>query len=277
MNKLLNYIDRDSCIHRLNGASKLFCMLMWICSSMITFHTPYLAVLTVLGIVLFKLSKLKLSDQKGLVIFLFSFVLLNTILIYIFSPEHGCEIYGSRQLLFTIVGRFTITKEQLLYQSNVLLKYFSTIPIVLIFIGSTQPSELAASMNKIGIPYTFSYSFALALRYIPDTVAEYMAISKCQQARGIELSKKESLGKRIKAAALMVMPLILSSVDRIDVITNAMELRKFGTRKKRTWIMARPFRAGDYITVALGIAMMGFVIGYNIIHGSRLWDVILYK
>ena len=270
--KLLNYIERSSPIHSLNGASKLFCLLMWICSTMITFNTPYLIALTVLGLVLFKLSRLKFSEQKGLLYFLLCFMLLNAAAIYLFNPERGVELYGTRHLICTIWGRFTITKEQLLYQFNVILKYLSTIPIILVFVGATQPSELAASMNRIGIPYSFSYSFALALRYIPDTVASYMDISKCQQARGIELSSKESLLKRIKAAGTLVLPLILGSVDQIEVITNAMELRKFGTQKKRTWIMSRPFRAGDYLTIALGAGMMAFVIAYNVINGSRFWN-----
>ena len=275
MTKLLNYIDRPSCIHRMNGAAKLFCLLMWICSTMITFHTPFLIVVTVLGIVLFKVSKLKLSEQKGLVIFLTGFVCLNTILIYFFSPEHGCELYGSRHVICKFFGKYTLTKEQLLYQANVILKYLSSIPIILVFIGATKPSELAASMNRIGIPYSFSYAFALALRYIPDTVADFMDISKSQQARGIEMSGKASLLQRIKAAALLVLPLILGSVERIDVITNAMELRKFGTQKKRTWIMARPFSAADYLAFALGIAMMAFVIWFNVSNGSRFWNPII--
>jgi energy-coupling factor transport system permease protein len=141
-----------------------------------------------------------------------------------------------------------------------------------VFIGSTQPSELAASMNKIGIPYGFSYSFALALRYIPDTVSSFIDISRCQQARGIEMSNKESLLKRVRAAAALVLPLILGSVEQIEVITNAMELRKFGTQKRRTWIMSRPFRAGDYLTIAIGIGMMAFVVAYNVINGSRFWN-----
>ena len=237
--KLLNYIERKSPVHSLNGASKLFCLLMWICSTMITFNTPFLLGATILGAVAFKLSRLKLSEQKGLLYFLLC---------------------------------FTITKEQLLYQFNVILKYLSTIPIILVFIGSTQPSELAASMNRIGIPYSFSYSFALALRYIPDTVSSFIDISRCQQARGIEMSGKESLLKRIKAAAALVLPLILGSVEQIEVITNAMELRKFGTQKRRTWIMSRPFRAGDYLTIVIGIGMMVFVVAYNVINGSRFWN-----
>ena len=270
--KLLNYIERKSPVHSLNGASKLFCLLMWICSTMITFNTPFLLGATILGAAAFKLSRLKLSEQKGLLYFLLCFMLLNALLIYIFNPERGVELYGTRNLLFTIWGRFTITKEQLLYQFNVILKYLSTIPIILVFIGSTQPSELAASMNRIGIPYGFSYSFALALRYIPDTVSSFIDISRCQQARGIEMSNKESLMNRVKAAAALVLPLILGSVDQIEVITNAMELRKFGTQKRRTWIMSRPFKAGDYLTVAIGIGMMAFVIAYNVINGSRFWN-----
>ena len=270
--KLLNYIKRPSPVHALNGASKLFCLLLWICSTMITFHTPFLIAATILGIAAFALSRLKLSDEKGLLYFLLTFMCLNAVLIYLFNPERGVELYGTRHLITEIAGRYTLTQEQLLYQFNVILKYLSTIPVILVFVGTTNPSELAASMNRIGISYHVSYAFALALRYIPDTVATFIDISRSQQARGVEMSRKVSLLKRFKAAALLVLPLILGSIDQIDGITNAMELRKFGTGKRRTWIMARPFGAGDYLTVFLGIAMMAFVIAYNIISGSRFWN-----
>ena len=106
-------------------------------------------------------------------------------------------------------------------------------------------------------------------------MANNLDISKSQQARGIEMSGKASLLKRVKAAALLVLPLILGSVDRIDVISNAMELRKFGTQKKRTWIMSRPFGAADYVAFALGVAMMAFVIWFNVSNGSRFWNPII--
>jgi energy-coupling factor transport system permease protein len=80
------------------------------------------------------------------------------------------------------------------------------------------------------------------------------------------------VAKRVRAAAALVLPLILGSVEQIEVITNAMELRKFGTQKRRTWIMSRPFKAGDYLTIAIGIGMMAFVVAYNVINGSRFWN-----
>ena len=76
---------------------------------------------------------------------------------------------------------------------------------------------------------------ALALRYIPDIQRDYRDISLAQQARGTEMSKKASLIDRLKAASAILIPLILSSMERIETISNAMELRGFGKEKKRTW------------------------------------------
>ena len=86
--------------------------------------------------------------------------------------------------------------------------------------------------------YKISYSVALALRYIPDIQREYHDIAQSQQARGIGMGKKASLVRRLKAASSILIPLILSGMDRIEVISNAMELRGFGKNKKRTLYMA---------------------------------------
>ena len=272
MVNIFNYLPRDSRIHHMTGASKLACFLLWTMAAMFSFNTPFLIFLTVLGIFLFPLSKIKPGDVKVMLTLLLGFMVLNGILIYIFSPEHGCTLYGTRHVIFNGIGRFTLTKEQLLYQANVALKYTATVPIILVFVSSTNPSELAASLNRIGLSCNVSYSVALALRYIPDTVQEFIDISKCQQARGIEMSNKESLLKRFKSAAQIVLPLILTSVDRIDVISNAMELRKFGTQKKRTWIMGRKFEAADYAALVLGAALFAYSMYFNITNGSRFWN-----
>ena len=272
MLNIFNYIERDSVIHRMTGASKLACLLLWTLSAMITFNTPYLVFLTILGVFLFPLSKLHPRDVKAMLIILLVYMIGNGLLIYLFAPEHGVSLYGTRHLIFHIAGRYTLTWEQLLYQANVALKYTATIPLILIFVASTNPSELAASLNRIGLSYKVSYAVALALRYIPDTISEFFAVSKCQQARGIEMTNKESLFKRIKSAAQIVLPLILSSIDRIEIVSNAMELRKFGTQPKRTWIMGNPFRRDDYIALGIGVAMMAYAAFFLITNGGRYWN-----
>ena len=214
MTNILNYIDRPSPMHRLTGATKLVCLLLWSFAAMATYDTRLLVSLALLSLVLFRVSRIGIRDVSFMLGFTAVFMVLNNLLVFVFSPQHGVELYGSSHVLLRLGGRWIITKEQLFYHLNLVLKYLATIPIVLLFVCTTNPSEFAASLNRIGVKYTIAYSVALALRYIPDIQREYHEISQAQQARGIEMSKKESLVKRLKSASAILIPLILSSMDR---------------------------------------------------------------
>lgn len=272
MTRIFNYIERPSPIHRLTGATKLVCMMVWGLAAMTTFDTRFLLASTVLAFALFWVSHIKLREVKVMLLLTLVLVLLNSLLIYLFAPEHGVELYGSRTVLLTLAGPYTITAQQLLYQANVLLKYAVTLPLVLLFVSTTDPSEFAASLNRLGISYKVSYSVSLALRYIPDIQKEYHDISQSQQARGIELSKKESLFRRLKNAAAILTPLILSSMDRIEVISNAMELRGFGKNKKRTWYRGRPFRPVDFVAMGFCVALLVLTLVLAQLNGGRFWN-----
>ena len=272
MMNLFNYIDRSSPIHRLTGASKLFCLVLWSLAAMSGFHTPFLAILTVGAFALFKVSKIRLKDVSFMLGATLIFLVVNNLLIYLFSPEHGVEVYGSRTLLLEGIGRYTITAEQLFYHLNVVLKYTCTIPIVLLFVCTTDPSEFAASLNRIGVNYRISYSVALALRYIPDIQREYQDISQAQQARGLELSKKAPFFQRLRSISKILIPLILSSLERIDTISNAMELRGFGKNKKRSWYSGRPFTRGDIFVMAVCVVLMIISVLLTVLNGGRFYN-----
>ena len=275
MMNLFNYIDRSSPIHRLTGASKLFCLVLWSLAAMSGFHTPFLAILTVGAFALFKVSKIRLKDVSFMLGATLIFLVVNNLLIYLFSPEHGVEVYGSRTLLLEGIGRYTITAEQLFYHLNVVLKYTCTIPIVLLFVCTTDPSEFAASLNRIGVNYRISYSVALALRYIPDIQREYQDISQAQQARGLELSKKAPFFLRLRSISKILIPLILSSLERIDTISNAMELRGFGKNKKRSWYSGRPFTRGDIFVMAVCVVLMIISVLLTVLNGGRFYNPFL--
>lgn len=275
MTNLFNYIDRPSPIHRLTGASKLVCLLLWSFAAMSGFHTPLLALLTLGGLLLFRMSKIRFRDVSVMLGFTGAFLVMNNLLIFLFSPEHGVSLYGSRTVLFSIAGPYVVTAEQLFYHLNVILKYTCTIPIVLLFICTTNPSEFAASLNRIGVSYRVSYAVALALRYIPDVQREYQDIALAQQARGVEMSKKASLIQRLKSVSTILIPLILSSMERIDTISNAMELRGFGKGKRRSWYSGRPFSAWDWISMGIcgGILVVSFLL--TLLGGSRYFNPFL--
>lgn len=271
MINLFNYIDRPSPIHRLTGATKLVCLVLYSVGAMITFDTRLIACLTVLSFLLLRLSKIRLSDVSFLLKLTVFFMLFNNLVLFLFSPQYGVEIYGTKHVLFGS-GRFAVTQEQLFYHLNQMLKCFALVPAVLLFVCTTNPSEFASSLNRIGVPYSVAYSVALALRYIPDIQREYRDISRSQQARGIEMSKKASLVKRLKAAAAILTPLILSSVDRIEVISNAMELRGFGKNRRRTWYTSRRLGRGDLLAFVFCLLVVAAAVTLNTLNGGRFWN-----
>ena len=270
--EMLSYIKKDSPIHKLTGATKLICFLLWTIAAMITYDTRVLVGLFIFGIVAFKVSKIEFKEISFILYFILFFLLLNALLIFVFSPYQGVEIYGSRTDLFHLIGPYTVTKEQLFYELNVILKYFATIPMALLFILTTDPSEFAASLNKIGVSYKVAYTVSIALRYIPDVQRDYKDISFAQQARGIDLSSKEKLSKRIKNSAAILMPLIFSSLERIDKISLAMELRAFGNNKKRTWYNSRKFGKIDYIFIVILLIIVAISIAMVKVNGSRFYN-----
>lgn len=272
MTNLFNYIERDSKIHDLTGATKFVCLMLWSFAAMFTYDTRFLAILALASFILFPIGHIRLKDVSFMLGFTAAFLLMNSVLVYLFSPQHGTTIYGSCTYMFGLTGKYAPTKEQLFYHLNYLLKYLATIPIILLFVTTTNPSEFAASLNKIGVKYSIAYAVALALRYIPDVQKQFHEISQAQQARGIEMSKKAKVTDRLKSASAILIPLIMSSMERIDVISNAMELRRFGQNKKRTWYMARKFTALDICCMVVSGLLVVIAAYLNHINGGRFYN-----
>lgn len=269
---MLEYTEIDSPIHKMTGATKLICLILWSLISMLTYNTYILVFMVLFSFFIFKISKIKFSQISFVFYFILVFLIINNIAIFIFSPYEGVKIYNSRTDLLHIVGPYTITVEQLFYQFNVTLKYFSIIPVALVFMVATNPSEFAASLNKIGVNYKIAYSVSIALRYIPDIQHEYNDISFAQQARGIDMSKKAKLTEKIKNSTAILMPLIFSSLERIETVSSAMELRAFGNKKKRTWYSQRDFKRNDYIAMSILIILFIVSIFISLRNGSRFYN-----
>jgi energy-coupling factor transport system permease protein len=55
------------------------------------------------------------------------------------------------------------------------------------------------------------------------------------------------------------MPLVFSSLDRIDIISRAMELRSFGKYRRRTWYAQRPLARADILVLVAAVPL--FILG----------------
>lgn len=255
-NRLVGYHAGTSFLHRLSGASKLLFLLLVSLAAMLSYDTRLLLVIGLGALALFATSGIRLKDISFVLSFALAFALLNVLMIYLFAPQYGVEIYGEKTVLLDGLGAYSITAQELFYLFNLALKYVCTIPLALIFLMTTHPSQFASSLNQIGVSYKIAYSVSLTLRYIPDVQEEYQIIKLSQEARGLELSKKANFIQRVKGNLQMISPLIFSSLERIETISTAMELRRFGKNKKRTWYTYQEMTTRDSLIILGSIFMV---------------------
>ncbi len=269
---ILSYIKRKSPVHELTGTTKLIFFIAWSVAAMVTYDTRVLLCMLVISAVVFKISAVRIREISVVLGLAAVFLLLNNLFVYLFAPEYGVGLYESRTVLFTIAGPYTVTLQQLFYHFNMTMKVVCVVPVALLFIACTDPSEFAASLASIGVSYRIGYSVSLALRYIPDVQREYHNISQAQQARGIDLSGKDKLYTRLKNSVAILLPLILSSLSRIETVSNAMELRGFGKNKKRTWYARRKMRRNDWLAIGFVAAVLVIDLVVTFWDGSRYFN-----
>ncbi len=244
----LNYVETGSPLHRLSGVTKFLLFIYWITLALLTFDYRIIGSMLIMGIVLLIVTRVPFRVYRPFAFFMLFVVVFNALWIFVFSPNQGEVYIGGRTVIFVITERYTVTRETLWYLLTVASKYLTIFPMALVFILTTHPTEFAASLSRLGVPYKISYSVSLALRYLPEVTKDFVNIMHSQQARGVDLSKNVSFARRFKNVTTILIPLILSSLDKTDTISNAMELRGFGRMKGRTWYNLKPLTAGDYLT-----------------------------
>lgn len=270
--RVLAYEKKETWIHELTGFTKLVFFILWSVTSMMTYDTRVLLFMLMASFVIFALSKTQWKQVGSVFNFIMFFMVINLLAIFFLSPYQGIDIYGTKTVLCHLIGKYDITVEQLFYEFNVMVKYFTIIPSVFMFVVTTNPSEFAASLNRIGVSYKIGYSISIALRYIPDVQDDFRKIKNAQEARGIEMSKKAGLMERIINVSAIIFPLIFSSMEKIDVVSNAMELRGFGKHKKRSWYMGRPMKKADYAVIIVSIIFTVAALTITYMDGSRFYN-----
>lgn len=265
------YIERQSVFHSLDGSIKLLMLIAWTFFAFAFMDARVFIAMIVLGIVILKISKLPNKAIWPLLLFIFIFTVFNSAFLLLITPEFGSKLTGTYTEAVSI-GFYTITFETIFYCVTLSLKYIAIMPITILFIFTTHPSNFASSLNRIGVPYRVAYSVSIALRYIPDVKAEVENIINAQEARGVAFKKGDaSIGKRLKNYTTVMMPLLLSSFNRIETVSNAMDLRGFGKNKKRTWYHRRKYSTLDvtFACVSAVVLVLAVVIKAGI--GAVYW------
>ncbi|MBR4421362.1 MAG: ASCH domain-containing protein, partial [Erysipelotrichaceae bacterium] len=204
-------------IDKLTGKTKvrIFFLLIFI----LTFTWDIRIMIPVFLLSIIALISIKPDKKKNIAIILFVLFmnLFNLFLTWIIKPDYGLEMVGGSTVLFRFSDFFIVTAETMWYFLVRLTKFMATFLLSLTFIQSITPSELAAGLHSLKIPYKICMIVSLAFRYIPDITRDFNNIRISMQTRGLELdAKKASLWKRLKQYVLILVPLIITSFDRVS-------------------------------------------------------------
>lgn len=263
---IINLVPGDTFLHKLSGASKTRMFAALIVVTIMTFDVRIMIPLLAVSLVAFFSVKPDWKQIWWLVVLVVVGNITNLVLYWVASPNIGLEYSNGSTVLFAFNDYLIVTAETLWYLFARMVKMMATFFLSLTYILAITPSEVAAGLYSMGLPYKLCSVVALALRYIPDIGRDYTNIKISMQCRGVELdAKRTSLMTRLKQTVLILVPLIISSFDRIGNIANAMDLRGFGKKKKRTYYSEHePTKADNAFKVAyilIGIFCVVYIVG----------------
>lgn len=232
----INLTPGKTFLDRLTGKTKVRMFFAFIFILIATWDIRIILPVFILSLIGLLSLKSNLTSVKLVTAFVIFSNILNLLLIWVVSPDYGLSICGGSTVLFRFTDFYVVTAETLWYFLVRFLKLMATFLAALTFIQAITPSELAAGLYANKIPYKICMIVSIAFRYIPDILRDFTNIKISMQARGMELdSKKTGLMERLKQNVLILVPLIITSFDRVGNIANAMDLRGFGKGKKRTY------------------------------------------
>lgn len=262
---VINFVPGSTPVHKLTGGTKVVLFLLFTIAIIATFDIRIIIPLMVFPVA--AIISMKPNYKPLLFLFGFMFItvgIIGNIMLFFFSPDAGLTHVGSHTVVWQFTDRLYITQEWLWYVFVTFLKRIASFTVVIAFVLATTPSEFAAGLNFVKLPYKICIIVSLAYRTIPDIARRFMAIRNSMQMRGVEMSKKAPLRKRLKQTGLILVPLILSSFDRVEMIANAMDLRSFGKLKKRTWFAEHELTKLDKVLRKAGLVFAGVIVLYII-------------
>lgn len=107
------------------------------------------------------------------------------------------------------------------------LRLFNLLTASFVFFRTVSPEEMGATLNKLGVPYTFAFILTTAMRYVPLIGQKIRHIIDAQSSRGIDLRPKL---RNVGNFMALLMPLLAQSFVLSDELALAMESRGFGRK-----------------------------------------------
>ncbi len=142
-------------------------------------------------------------------------------------------------------------------------RFFSLITMSWLFVGTTEPRELASGLTQVGVPYRFSFLLILAMRFVPIFQFELSNVQEAQKIRGLKIDK--NIRGLVRSVRYTTVPLLFSAMSKVNTLASSMEGRGFGMYRKKTFLHPVKFTSWD---LALTLSML--IFSFEVYYLSRL-------
>ncbi len=246
---LLDYVPGDSFLHKLNPVTKLAAAFLYGIACILSNNVLMEAALIVLMILISSLAGLQkraLHLTKNL--FVLGFIMFVLQLLFV---RDGDPLF--------VIGAFCVFTTGGL--SSALLMSFrivaTMLPLMLLF-AITQMNDLCGALVKrLHVPYRYAFIVTTAFRFVPLFTTEFHDIEDAQKARGVEYDTK-NIFKKIGLIVPLFVPLLISSLKKVDSGAMSAQLRGFHLRTVSSGYHEYPFHANDAVCLVC-MALLIFV------------------
>ncbi len=245
---LLNYVSGDSFLHRLNPVTKLLSAFMYGIAAIICNN--------VIAEILFIVLMILISGAAGIArralfltrnLFFLGLLMFVIQLFFVRTGEPVCVIGGF--VLFTMGG----LKSALLLSFRVIA---AMLPLMLLFAVTRMNDLCNALVKRVHLPYKYAFIVTTAFRFVPIFATEFHDIQDAQKSRGVDFDTK-NIFRKLRLIAPLCVPLLISSLKKVDVSAMSAEMRGFELRGYKSGYKEYPFGIGDLVTF---IILLGLIV-----------------
>lgn len=195
----------------------------------------------------------------------FRFVLMTGMalfVLYVFFDKSGTILFNPGKPFWRITSGGIFSG--LLYGG----RFLTIVSISYLFVLTTNPTDLAYALMRIGVPYRVGFMLVTALRLAPILEDEGRTIYQAQLVRGVEYDKG-NLKRILLVVQQFLTPLLVSAISRADTLVFSMEGRGFGQYQKRTFRQESKFSGWDifFNLILVVVAVLFFIL--NSLEGIR--------
>jgi energy-coupling factor transport system permease protein len=251
------YIPGDGLLHRLDPRVKLLLAVEMVALLFLFTHiVTAMAILTAIHILL-----LGAGVSVRRLVATWRMMLPLTLLIpplwLIFQPGSGAA--------FLVLGPLRLTWDALLRGTTVALRLDALAFAMLVWLFTTDQANMVQGLAALGLPYTWSLTLTLALRYIPTIAELYQQVVDAQRARGLDL-ESGPLWRRLRVRQPILVAVLVSALRVSQALAWSLETRGLGAPGvRRTQFRSLLFGRRDWAVTLVLISILGVAVVFALL------------